>query len=543
MSTPRPLPVPDLPPTIPEMLAEAIRAHGDAPFLGVRTSTTRGASLTFREFGVAVDNAAARLAGALAPRSLVLVQGAPGPSFAAAIFAAARADVVLVPLDARMMPDTIERIWARTQPAAIMLGTGATMEPVTIPSLAGLPLIDLDDLVDLPGPEDVAALAARQPAAPDVPIEILFTSGSTGNPKGVVITQAMLLASTRRCLATIPAGSNRFVSILPLSHIMEQVAGLIYAAAAGAETEYIATLRPDLIAAAIKGHRATALVVVPQVLELLFGAIRREADRSGKGASFRRALSIAPFLPVGLRRRLFARVHEALGGELRLVLCSAAHLPPALQRTWEAIGVEVVQGYGSTEAGLITTNFQGNTPAGRVGWAMPPLELRLEPDNEIAVHGPSVFAGYWQDAEANAAAFTTDGWYRTGDIGELDASGSLRLIGRGRAMIVMPNGMNVHPEDVENALMDQGLVEPVVYETSPGTIVFAYRPGACFSVAPADEAAALAAAQKAANARLAPHQRVVGRVAWPEPDYPRTHTRKIRRSAVAERLEGLAPSR
>jgi len=543
MSTPRPLPVPDLPPTIPEMLAEAIRAHGDAPFLGVRTSTTRGASLTFREFGVAVDNAAARLAGALAPRSLVLVQGAPGPSFAAAIFAAARADVVLVPLDARMMPDTIERIWARTQPAAIMLGTGATMEPVTIPSLAGLPLIDLDDLVDLPGPEDVAALAARQPAAPDVPIEILFTSGSTGNPKGVVITQAMLLASTRRCLATIPAGSNRFVSILPLSHIMEQVAGLIYAAAAGAETEYIATLRPDLIAAAIKGHRATALVVVPQVLELLFGAIRREADRSGKGASFRRALAIAPFLPVGLRRRLFARVHEALGGELRLVLCSAAHLPPALQRTWEAIGVEVVQGYGSTEAGLITTNFQGNTPAGRVGWAMPPLELRLEPDNEIAVHGPSVFAGYWQDAEANAAAFTTDGWYRTGDIGELDASGSLRLIGRGRAMIVMPNGMNVHPEDVENALMDQGLVEPVVYETSPGTIVFAYRPGACFSVAPADEAAALAAAQKAANARLAPHQRVVGRVAWPEPDYPRTHTRKIRRSAVAERLEGLAPSR
>ena len=94
----------------------------------------------------------------------------------------------------------------------------------------------------------------------------------------------MLLASTIRCLQTIPAGGNRFVSILPLSHIMEQVAGLVYAVAARAETEYITTLRPDVIAAAIRGHRATALVVVPQVLELLFSAIRREADRSGRGA-------------------------------------------------------------------------------------------------------------------------------------------------------------------------------------------------------------------------------------------------------------------
>ena len=149
----------------------------------------------------------------------------------------------------------------------------------------------------------MAALAARTPADPAEPLEILCTSGSTGNPKGVTVNQSMLLASTVRCLATIPAGGNRFVSILPLSHIMEQVAGLVYAVAAGAETEYITTLRPDVIAAAIKGHRATALVVVPQVLELLFNAIRREADRSGSGATFRRALRIAPYLPVSMRRQ------------------------------------------------------------------------------------------------------------------------------------------------------------------------------------------------------------------------------------------------
>jgi long-chain acyl-CoA synthetase len=543
VSAPSPSRVSALPPTLPRLLERAIAAQGRAPFLGVRTSTAREQSLTFTEFGAAVDNAAARLAAALRPGTRVLVQGAPGPGFAAALFAAARANVILVPLDARMTPDTVERISMLTEPSAILLGTGATLEPVTIPGLAHLPVLDLDELVDPAPPAAIAALADRTPAGPDQPIEILCTSGSTGNPKGVTINQAMLLASTERCLATIPAGPNRFVSILPLSHIMEQVAGLVYTVAAGAETEYITTLRPDVIATAIKGHRATALVVVPQVLELLFGAIRREADRTGSGATFRRALRFAPYLPVGLRRRLFKKVHAALGGELRLVLCSAAHLSPALQRSWEALGVEVVQGYGSTEAGLVTTNFRGRTPPGRVGWALPPLELRTEPDGEVVVRGPSVFPGYWEDPASTAAAFTPDGWYRTGDIGELDASGSLRLVGRTRSLIALPNGMNVHPEDVEAALIAEGLVEPVVYAAEAGRIAMAYREGAAFSDQPADEPAALAIAVRAANRRLADHQRVAGRAPYPEADFPRTHTRKVRRSAVAERMAGVALSR
>ena len=530
----------NLPPTLTSLLAEAISAKGSAPFLGVRTSTTREASLTLSAFGDAVANASARLAAAIEPRARVMVQGAPGPGFAAALFAAARADVVLVPLDVRMTPDTIDRIASLTEPSAILLGFGSTVEPATIPRLAGLPVIDLDDLIDPPPPEAVAVLVARAPADPGEPLEILCTSGSTGNPKGVAVTQSMLLASTVRCLATIPAGNNRFVSILPLSHIMEQVAGLIYAVAAGAETEYITTLRPDVIAAAIKGHRATALVVVPQVLELLFNAIRREADRSGSGATFRRALRVAPYLPVSMRRKLFKKVHAALGGELWMVMCSAAHLSPNLQRSWEALGVEVVQGYGSTEAGLVTANFLGRTPPNRVGWVLPPLELRIEPDGEVVVRGPSVFAGYWQDPVSTAAAFTEDGWYRTGDYGDLDASGALRLIGRTRSLIALPNGMNVHPEDVDAALTAEGLVEPVVYEAAPGTIAMAYREGAAFADPPADERAAVAAAVKGANRKLAAHQRVVAFAPYPEPDFPRTHTRKVQRSAVAARMKAIA---
>lgn len=528
-----------LPLTLTGLLDQAVATSGDAPFLGVRTSSVREVSMTMAEFGRAVANAAARLAAAAEPRARVLVQGAPGPGFAAALFAAGRANVVLVPLDTRMNADTIDRIASLTKPSAILLGSGSTVEPVTIPRLAALPVVDLDDITDTPPPEAVAALALREAADPAEPIEILCTSGSTGNPKGVTVTQSMLLASTIRCLQTIPAGGNRFVSILPLSHIMEQVAGLIYAVAARAETEYITTLRPDVIAAAIRGHRATALVVVPQVLELLFSAIRREADRSGKGKTFRRALRIAPHLPVSLRRRLFKTVHAALGGELRLVLCSAAHLSPTLQRNWEALGVSVVQGYGSTEAGLVATNFRDRAPIDRVGWWLPPLELRVEADGEVVVRGPSVFSGYWEDPDSTAVAFTQDGWYRTGDYGEIDPAGALRLVGRTRSLIALTNGMNVHPEDVEAALVAEGIVEPCVYDAGGGRIAVAYREGAAFGDAVDGEAAAVVRAIKAANLRLAPHQRVAEHAPFPEPDFPRTHTRKVQRSVVAARMIGL----
>lgn len=247
-------------------------------------------------------------------------------------------------------------------------------------------------------------------------------------------------------------------------------------------------------------------------------------------------MRIAPHLPVSLRRRLFHKVHEAMGGELRMVLCSAAHLSPALQRNWEALGVEVIQGYGSTEAGLVATNLRGQTRPDRVGWWMPPLELRVEPDGEVVVRGPSVFAGYWEDPESTAAAFTADGWYRTGDYGEIDATGSLRLIGRTRSLIPLANGKNVHPKDVEAALVAAGLVEPVVYDGGSGRICFAYREGAAFGDPVDGEAAAVAVVVRVANTRLALHQRIVAHAAFPEADFLRTHTRKVQRSVVAARM-------
>ena len=303
------------------------------------------------------------------------------------------------------------------------------------------------------------------------------------------MTQTMLLASTSRCLQTIPAGGNRFVSILPLSHIMEQVAGLIYAVAARAETEYITTLRPDVIAAAIRGHRATALVVVPQVLELLFSAIRREADRSGKGASFRRALRIAPLLP----GRRCAGGCSGRSTRPWAASCAWSCAPPRtsrprLQRSWEALGVEVIQGYGSTEAGLVASNFRGRAPVDRVGWWLSPAGA----PRRAGRRGRRPRAVRVRRATGRTRSRRPPRSPPTAGTGPATTArstprGALRLIGRTRSLIALPNGMNVHPEDVEAALAAEGIVEPVVYDAGHGRIAVAYRAGAAFGDAVPDE--------------------------------------------------------
>ena len=197
----------------------------------------------------------------------------------------------------------------------------------------------------------------------------------------------------------------------------------------------------------------------------------------------------------------------------------------------------VVQGYGSTEAGLVASNFLDRVPVDRVGWWLPPMELRIEPDGEVVVRGPSVFEGYWQDPVSTAAAFTADGWYRTGDYGEIDAKGALRLIGRTRSLIALPNGMNVHPEDVEAALAAEGIVGAGASTTrAPGGSRSRTGRARRSAMPWRTSRRAVARAVKAANAHLAQHQRVVEHAPYPEPDFPRTHTRKVQRSVVAARM-------
>jgi long-chain acyl-CoA synthetase len=284
---------------------------------------------------------------------------------------------------------------------------------------------------------------------------------------------------------------------------------------------------------AIRGHRTTSMVVVPQILELFWSAVEREVEKTGRTASFNRLRRIARHLPYAARRVLFRRVHAQLGGGLRIFVSSGAFLPPALQQAWEDLGVVVIQGYGSTETGFGTCTTREDHGLGTVGRPMPPVEMRLADDGEIQFHGPTIFKGYWNDPEATSAAFTDDGWYRTGDIGRLDAAGHLVLMGRTKDIIVLPNGLNVYPEDIENALRTAGLRDSVVLETKPGRIEAVILPPADTDGAtPEAIRASIQAGVKTANATLAAHQRVAGFRIWPEDDLPRTHTLKVKRDVV-----------
>lgn len=507
--------------------------------------------------GQMVDRRARAATGRLralgvAPGDRLLVWSPPGPEVATLYLGALRLGILIVPLDLRMAPETIQRIVHLADTQRLALGAGRDAPDPRELDVPGLEVLSVEALTAEPeagesagaGPAEMTDVPALTRATPFL---IVFTSGTTGQPKGVVLTHGNLLATIEATDSVIPHVRHRIVSLLPLSHLFG-VLELYYALHGSAPLLYLRSRNPRVIFEALRAHRVTTMVVVPQVLDLFWSALTREVARRGRTASFSRARRLASHLPYVVRRWIFRDLHRQLGGGLDLFICAAAFLPPAVQAGWEEIGVVVVQGYGSTECGFATANHRGDHGLGTVGRPMPPAEVRVdEATGEVQVAGPAVFVGYWRDPAATAAAMTADGWYRTGDVGHWDGHGRLVLSGRMKDMIALPNGMKVYPEDIENALRVAGLRDTVVLETAPGRIeaivlppdqpvmpqAGSAAPGAARS---AEEATALRAtieaAVKAANGTLGMHQRVVGWRLWPDADFPRTHTLKVRRDVV-----------
>ena len=524
--------------TIVDLLDGAAARYGDRPALGLRGDDEATASWSYVELARHSRIAAWRLrALGLEPGDRILTWSPSTPELPAAYFGAMRAGVVLVPLDLRMAPDAIERIAARAEARRLLIGTGRDAPDPREAGLGSFPTTRLDELVAEPDDSFPADWEAQVDAWPtpesDTIFELVFTSGTTGTPKGVMLAHDNVLASVAAMHRVIPPLEHRVVSLLPLSHLFEQAVALIYALDVGADVLYVRSRNPRVIFEAIRGHRTTSMVVVPQILELFWSAIEREVEKTGRTASFNRLRRIARHLPYAARRLLFRRVHAQLGGGLRIFVSSGAFLPPALQQAWEDLGVIVIQGYGSTETGFGTCTTREDHGLGTVGRPMPPVEMRLADDGEIQFHGPTIFKGYWNDPDATAAAFTDDGWYRTGDIGRLDAAGHLVLMGRTKDIIVLPNGLNVYPEDIENALRTAGLRDSVVLETKPGRIeAVVLAPADTDGATPEAIRASIQSGVKTANATLAAHQRVAGFRIWPEDDLPRTHTLKVKRDVV-----------
>lgn len=273
---------------------------------------------------------------------------------------------------------------------------------------------------------------------------IFFTSGTTGRPKGCMITHANLLSQVDALPANFGLDSTcRLASVLPLSHLFEMTCGLIYPLAEGAAIHYVPSRRgPDIVRVLFE-QRITHMIVVPQLLAAMGQALDKQLQNSLPGPVYSALNAVAERVTLPTRYRLFWFAHRRLGGHLRTFASGGAALPAETQLFWERLGVQVVQGYGASECSPVIAcgNADGSTPIGTVGRPIQGVEVRISAEGELLVRGPNVMRGYWKDP-ARTADVIRDGWYSTGDLATIDERGNIRLSGRAKDLIALPSGMN-----------------------------------------------------------------------------------------------------
>ena len=489
-----------------------------------------------------VANAARGFAGRLQEAGLrkgdaVLFWAENRPEWIAAFWGCIVTGVVVVPIDFRSSAEFARRVGGIVRARIALVGddvTGAAFdgEPPLGEGTEAWRLSRLD--------------WRDRRRAPPVPLgrddvaEIIFTSGATAEPKGVVISHRNILANIvpieRELLKYRRYGRPffplRFLDLLPLSHMFGQAMATFIPPMLPGTVVFMRGFNPADIVAQVKRRRVSVLVSVPKILDVVAEHVRRTIPGADAAPPAREH--------VARRWWRYRAVHRAFGLKFWAAIVGAAPLEPALEEFWSRLGFLVIQGYGLTEtAPIVSLNHPFAARRGSVGKALAGVEVRIAPDGEILVRGDNVTSGYYGAGQESAEAFE-GGWLHTGDIGEVDASGRLFVRGRKKEMIVTPEGLNVFPEDVERAVAEQpGVVDCAVVGLEQGG---EERVHAVIVAATGTDTEAVV---RGANARLADHQRVRGISIWPSGELPRTEgTRKLKRREVRRWVEtGAAPPR
>lgn len=471
----------------------------------------------------------------------IVIWGPNSAEWMAAFWGCLLRGAVAVPIDNGATQDLAARV-ARDTSAKLIVSTAEK------PDLdAAIPTMNLEDLSDRPAEAYASSLAYQSLA--DEPItlnhiaQILFTSGTTAEPRGVVLTHGNFLANLEPLERGIAAYRMyerwfhplRFVALVPLSHVFGQFMALFVPPLLGAAVVFEASPNAAEVIRTAKRERATALITVPHMLDLLRNGILRDLEARGESERFARTFKAADGQKFLRRAWMFRRIHRRFGWKFWAFISGGAALSAETEDFFKRLGYAVVQGYGMTEtASLISLNHPFRATQGSIGKILPGREFRLADDGEILVRGENVATGYWQKGslQHSAAGEENGGWLRTGDLGELDAEGNLRFRGRKKSVIVTAAGLNVYPEDLEAALRRQPGVRDCV--VIPQDCNGNAEPLAALLMQEPSEAAAQRAIEDA-NRSLAEYQRMRSWITWPDADFPRTSTGKPKLAEIAVR--------
>ena len=442
--------------------------------------------------------------------------------------------VIVVPMDDVAAADFAASVFQQVEAKVLVCSRAHAGEAGPVPRIL---MPDLADIVRNHSSSAVLPLVLSRSDS----LEIVFTSGTTGEPKGVVITHGNVLANLeplesemQKYLKYEPlVHPVRFLNLLPLSHVFGQFLGIFLPQLMGGTVIFQASLGPSEIVATIRRERVSILVAVPRMLQSVKGKVERDLEQGGELAVFRTKLEDVEGKHFLRRWWIFRRVHRQFGWKFWAFVCGGAALDRVTEEFWGRLGYAVIQGYGLTETtSLISVNHPFKLGKGSVGKVLAGREVKLDAGGEILVRGGGVSSGYWDDGGVSPVA-GDEGWYRTGDIGELDSTGNLYFKGRKKDVIVTPAGMNVYPEDLERALRRQPEVRDCV-------VIGLQRGGnaePCAVVMLRCEGAGAAAVVQRANQSLAEYQRIRHWFVWPDEDFPRTATQKPKTGEIQARVE------
>jgi long-chain acyl-CoA synthetase len=505
-----------------------------------------------RVAGVAYQFARELEARNIAKGDAVLLWSPNCAEWVAAFLGCALCGVIAVPVDDRANPDFARRISTQVRTRLVLCPR------------ARAPLFDgqVTEKIVTIDPVDLAAAVSERRAErfrptqiqPSDPLEIVFTSGTTAEPKGVVLTHANVVGNLAPIETEIGKYLKyerlvhpiRFLNLLPLSHVFGQFLGIFLPPLLGSTVVFENTFNPTEVITTIRRERVSVLVAVPRMIESLKQKIERDLkasaeesakDRAGR-ENFAARYAAAESQHFLRRWWTFRDLRRQFGWKFWAMISGGAALDRETEEFWHRLGYAVVQGYGLTETtSLISLNHPFHTSRGSIGKVLPGREIRLAEDGEIVVRGSGVASGYWNGRELQPVA-SDEGWYCTGDLGALDEQGNLFFKGRKKEVIVTPAGMNIYPEDLEAALRQQREVRDCVVvglerggnaEPCAVLILRDRTPGA--------PAIAVPAIVQRANETLAEYQRMRTWFVWPEEDFPRSATQKPRRNVIRDAVE------